>query len=90
MVSGVHEAMILRWVVVAWLAGALLLRVRLLREAGRPPCGCSPMLVRPAPPEWQQTLSQLGTRIGLSRPARLLVSALVQAAAVVGWFGPSC
>jgi hypothetical protein len=46
------------------------------------------MLVRRAPPEWQQTLQRLGAQIGLSRPVHLLVSALVQVPTVVGWLRP--
>jgi uncharacterized protein (TIGR03435 family) len=46
------------------------------------------MLVRRAPPEWQKTLKELGAQIGLSRPVRLLVSALVQVPTVVGWLRP--
>src|ERR1035441_1702101 len=46
------------------------------------------VLVRPAPPEWQQTLRGLAAHIGLSRPVRLLVSALVQVPTVVGWLRP--
>ena len=46
------------------------------------------MLVRRAPPEWQETLRKLGAQIGLSRPVRLLVSALVQVPTVVGWLRP--
>jgi uncharacterized protein (TIGR03435 family) len=45
-------------------------------------------MVRPAPPEWQQTLNRLKARAGISRPVRLLISALVQAPAVVGWLRP--
>jgi uncharacterized protein (TIGR03435 family) len=44
--------------------------------------------VRHAPPEWQEILGELGTRIGFSRPVRLLVSALVQVPTVVGWLRP--
>ncbi len=44
--------------------------------------------VRPAPPQWQRMLNDLKTRIGISRPVRLLVSALVQTPAVVGWLKP--
>ena len=46
------------------------------------------VLVRRAPPEWQEILRKLGARIGLSRPVRLLVSALVQVPTVVGWLRP--
>jgi uncharacterized protein (TIGR03435 family) len=44
--------------------------------------------VRPAPPEWQQTLNRLKARVGVSRPVRLLISALMQTPAVVGWLRP--
>jgi uncharacterized protein (TIGR03435 family) len=46
------------------------------------------VLVRPAPPEWQQVLGRLAARVGLCRPVRLLVSALVQVPTVVGWLRP--
>ena len=46
------------------------------------------MLVRRAPPEWQQALSKLAAKIRLSRPVPLLVSALVQVPTVVGWLRP--
>jgi len=86
-VSGVQPARFLPWVVMVWLAGALVFWVRLAGGwvvAAR----MRSMLVRGAPPEWQETLRQLGARIGLSRPVRLLVSALVQVPAVVGWLRP--
>src|SRR5439155_21398489 len=43
---------------------------------------------RPAPPEWQTNVGKLASRIGLSRPGRLLVSAVVQVPTVVGWIRP--
>ena len=46
------------------------------------------MLVRRAPPEWQEALTKLGAQIPLSRPMPLLVSALVQVPTVVGWLRP--
>jgi uncharacterized protein (TIGR03435 family) len=46
------------------------------------------VLVKPAPPDWQSTLRRLGARIGVSHPVRLLVSALVEAPAVIGWLRP--
>ena len=76
-VSGVQPAQFLPWVVIVWLAGAMVFWVRLAGGwvvAAR----MRSMLVRRAPPEWQETLRKLGARIGLSRPVRLLVSALVQ------------
>jgi uncharacterized protein (TIGR03435 family) len=47
------------------------------------------MLVRPAPREWQQTLDKLKFRVGVLRPVRLLVSALVQVPTVIGWIRPA-
>jgi uncharacterized protein (TIGR03435 family) len=75
------------WVVVIWLAGAMAFWVRLIggwAVAAR----MRSTLVRPAPPEWRRILGDLGARIGLSRPVRLLVSALVQVPTVVGWLRP--
>ena len=78
---------LLPWVVAVWIAGALAFWLRLLGgwiSAER----LRSRLVRPAPPEWQQALDGLKTRIRVSRPVRLLVSSLVQAPAVVGWLRP--
>jgi uncharacterized protein (TIGR03435 family) len=75
------------WVVVIWLAGAMAFWVRLMGGwvvAAR----MRSTLVRAAPPEWRQMLGELGAQIGLSRPVRLLVSALVQVPTVVGWLRP--
>jgi len=73
--------------VVSWLVGAMAFWVRLMGGwvvAAR----MRSVLVRPSPPEWQQIVGKLGARIGLSRPVRLLVSALVEVPAVVGWLRP--
>jgi beta-lactamase regulating signal transducer with metallopeptidase domain len=80
-------APLLRWVVALWLAGTAAFCVRLaggwvVAERLRF------RLVRPAPSEWQQALDRLKTRIRVSRPVRLLVSALVHAPVVVGWLRP--
>jgi uncharacterized protein (TIGR03435 family) len=86
-VSGVQPARFLLWVVMLWLAGAVVFWVRLAGGwvvAAR----LRSVLVRRAPPEWQEILGKLGARIGLSRPVRLLVSALVQVPTVVGWLRP--
>src|SRR5207247_758541 len=86
-VSSVGSAHFVPWVVMVWLAGTLVFWVRLAGGwvvAAR----MRSMLVRRAPPEWQETLRNLGARIGLSRPVRLLVSALVQVPTVVGWLRP--
>ncbi len=86
-VSSVQPAQVLLWVVMIWLAGAMLFWVRLAGGwvvAAR----MRSVLVRRAQPEWQEILRKLSARIGLSRPVRLLVSALVQVPTVVGWLRP--
>ena len=86
-VSSVRSAPFLPWVVVFWIFGAAAFWIRLAGGwvvAAR----MRSMLVRRAPPEWQELLRKLGLRIGLSRPVRLLVSALVQVPTVVGWLRP--
>jgi uncharacterized protein (TIGR03435 family) len=86
-VSGVRQALFLPWVVVLWLFGAAAFWLRLAGGwvvASR----MRSSLVRGAPPEWQEILKKLGLRIGLSRPVRLLVSAMVPVPMVVGWLRP--
>lgn len=80
-------ALFLAWIVLAWLAGAAAFWVRLAGGwvvAAR----MRSMLVRRAPPEWQEALRKLGAKIRLARPVPLLVSALVQVPTVVGWLRP--
>ncbi|HEV2446356.1 MAG TPA: M56 family metallopeptidase, partial [Candidatus Sulfopaludibacter sp.] len=86
-VNRAAPASLLPWVVAVWLAGATALWLRLLggwilteRLRFR--------LALPAPREWQRALDRLATRVRVSRPARLLVSALVDAPGVVGWLRP--
>lgn len=43
---------------------------------------------RPAPKEWQSALDSLKSRLALSRPVRLLVSAAAQTPAAMGWLRP--
>jgi uncharacterized protein (TIGR03435 family) len=86
-VSCMRPVQFLPWVVMVWLAGAMVFWVRLAGGwvvAAR----MRSVLVRRAPPEWQEILRNLGARIGLSRPVRLLVSALVQVPTVVGCLRP--
>ena len=86
--SSVQSEQFLFWVVMVWLAGAMVFWVRLAGGwvvAAR----MRSMLVRRAPPEWQETLRKPGAQIGLSRPVQLLVSALVQVPTVVGWLRPA-
>jgi len=86
-ISDASAGQFFSWVVVIWLAGAMAFWVRLMggwAVAAR----MRSTLVRPAPPEWRRVLGELGARIGLSRPVRLLVSALVEVPTVVGWLRP--
>jgi uncharacterized protein (TIGR03435 family) len=86
-VSRVHSGQFLSWVVLVWLAGALVFWVRLAGGwmiAAR----MRSMLVRRAPPEWRERFQELSVRIGVSRPVQLVVSALVQVPMVVGWLRP--
>jgi uncharacterized protein (TIGR03435 family) len=78
---------VMPWLVVTWLAGALVFWGRLMGGwvvAAR----VRSMLVRPAPVEWQHTVDGLRQRVLISRPVRLLVSALVQVPTIVGWLRP--
>src|SRR3569833_3421000 len=75
------------WVVALWFAGAIVFWVRLTGGwliAAR----MRRISIRQAPAEWQTTLGRINTRIGISRPVQLFVSALVQAPAVMGWLRP--
>jgi uncharacterized protein (TIGR03435 family) len=86
-VPNAQPAQFLAWVVMVWLVGTAVLWVR-LAGGWVVTARMRSMLVRRAPPEWQETLGKLRAQIGLSRPVRLLVSALVQVPTVVGWLRP--
>jgi uncharacterized protein (TIGR03435 family) len=86
-VSRVPSAHFMPWVVAIWLMGAITLWIRLI-GGWIAAAHIGSTLIRPAPPEWQRTLSSLKARVGVTRPVRLLISALVQAPAVVGWLRP--
>jgi uncharacterized protein (TIGR03435 family) len=86
-VPSVQPTQFLAWIVIVWLAGAAAFWFRLVGGwmiATR----MRSMLVRRAPPEWQEALRKLGAQLRLSRPVPLLVSALVQVPTVVGWLRP--
>jgi TonB family protein len=70
-----------------WFAGVLLLLGRLsmgLIIARQ----MKSLSTEPAPPDLLSTFRQLTHRIGVSRPVRLLHSALVQVPTVIGWLRP--
>jgi uncharacterized protein (TIGR03435 family) len=85
--SGAQAAQFLPWVVAVWLVGAIAFWIRLI-GGWMGAVRMRSTFVRPAPPEWQQTLNCLKARVGVTRPVRLLISALVQTPAVVGWLKP--
>lgn len=75
------------WLVRIWLAGAMVLWLRLLLTwiaAGR----MTFRQVQAAPSEWQQLLNRLKARIQVTRPVKLLVSSLIEGPVVIGWLRP--
>lgn len=77
----------LPWAVLLWLVGVCTLSLRLLggwvkvQQIKR-------RCVQPAAAHWQEMLEQLMHQLRISRPVRLLESALVQAPAAIGWLKP--
>ncbi len=77
----------LPWIVIGWVIGVTLLSIRLLagwmrvqrvRRSG----------ARAAPDRLQETIKRLSHRLRISRPVRLLESALAQAPIAIGWLRP--
>lgn len=75
------------WMVALWLVGVVALSSRLcmswltvhrLRQCG----------VHPVPAGWEDTLARIAERMRVSRPVKLLESALIEAPAVIGWLRP--
>jgi uncharacterized protein (TIGR03435 family) len=86
-VSNVRSQQFLPWLVIVWLFGCAVFWMRLV-GGWMVAVRMRSVQVRSAPPQWHETLRKLAERIGLSRPVRLLVSALVQVPTVVGWLRP--
>jgi beta-lactamase regulating signal transducer with metallopeptidase domain len=83
----IRTSQILPAVVLVWMLGAFVFWLRLAGGwivAAR----LRSRQVRPVPAEWHTRFSKLATRIGLTRPIRLAVSAVVQIPTVVGWLRP--
>jgi beta-lactamase regulating signal transducer with metallopeptidase domain len=87
-VSGSSAAPLLPWVVLFWMAGALLaglyrvggwMAARRLRRAG----------VCAAPVPWQERLEQLARRMSLVKPLSLLESSLAEVPVVIGFLRPA-
>ena len=77
----------LPWVGVLWLAGVVVLSLRLLVRwwavwrLGKD--------LRPAEPQWQEVLGSLCRRLATSRPIRLMMSTAAQVPMVIGWLRPA-
>ncbi|MBA3562622.1 MAG: TonB family protein [Gammaproteobacteria bacterium] len=78
---------VLPWLVLAWLAGVIVLSWRLARDWAEVRA-----LVRsctqPLPPFWRETAERLQIAFGIRRPVRVLESALVHVPMVIGWLKP--
>src|SRR5437762_4468281 len=77
----------LPWAVALWLGGVLLLSAHLasgLLATWR----LAITGTRPVPEAWRQALARLATRLRVSRPVRLVESALIRVPAVIGWWRP--
>jgi beta-lactamase regulating signal transducer with metallopeptidase domain len=74
-------------VAIVWVLGVTFFSVRLTRS-----CWCVGKLRtqdhEPADAAWMETLDDLRCRLGVSRPVRLLKSALVEVPTMIGWVRP--
>ena len=80
-------ASILPWLVLIWLAGALILSLRFFGGW----MSARKLKFRktaPATLDWEETISRLSLRLRLSSPVRLCESALVEVPTVIGWLRP--
>jgi beta-lactamase regulating signal transducer with metallopeptidase domain len=77
----------LPWIVVAWLAGVVILSIR-LASGWLVTRRLSSMGTRPVPQACRDALARLVVRLRITRPVRVLESAVVQVPAVIGWLRP--
>ncbi|HET7844416.1 MAG TPA: M56 family metallopeptidase [Xanthomonadales bacterium] len=78
-----------RWLpllVGAWLVGVFLSSLRALRQYWRTKELCR-RDAQPLP-EWEARLRELTVRFGVSRPVKLVKSAIVQTPSLIGWLAP--
>ena len=80
-------ASLLPWLVLAWLAGALVLSLRFL-GGWMAVQRLKLRRITSAPHDWQEMIIRLSRRLQLSRPVRLCESVLVEVPTVVGWLRP--
>ena len=78
---------ILPWLASAWIAGALILHVRLVFSCLRVE-RLKRVGVRAVPRAWQAYVDQLSAHLGIRRHVRIIESSLVLVPAVVGWLSP--
>src|SRR3989454_6019086 len=77
----------LPWIVVVWFGGVLVLSLRLTsgwlvaRRLGR-------TATHPVPEACREALARLAARLRVTRPVRVLESAVIQVPAVIGWLRP--
>ncbi len=76
----------LRWVVAAWAVSVGALSVRLC--AGWFHLQRLRRRTRPAEPAWQDALRRVAERVRVTRPVRLVESALVEMPSLIGWLRP--
>lgn len=77
----------LPWLVAAWLAGVLGLSARLLAGWAHVQ-RIRRRHARPAAEPWPARLAELARRLRVTRPVRLLESAIVEVPIVIGWLRP--
>lgn len=73
--------------VLVWLLGVMFCSARLTRSCWSAQ-GIRTRDNEPVDAAWLETLDELRHRLGVSRPVRLLKSALVEVPTVIGWFRP--
>jgi beta-lactamase regulating signal transducer with metallopeptidase domain len=77
----------LPWLISTWLAGVLLLSVRLLTGYASVQ-RLKTQETHPVAERWEEVLRSLRARLGVARPVRLFESELVQVPTAVGWLRP--
>ena len=76
-----------RWLVFCWLAGIIAFSARLF-SGWRAAARLKRQGIGRAPAAYEESFARLAKRIGVSRPARLYKSVLVEVPTVIGWLRP--
>src|SRR5205823_2653279 len=77
----------LPWFVALWLGGVLVMSAR-LASGWAATRRLATARTRPVPEAWRQALARLARQLRVSRPVRLLASALIEVPAMIGWWRP--